>query len=60
MRKHDAHVREYLWLMRLKSRYPNPWPIAAVFFFMFFIFVMGIYLVYSYAFHAYGFFTCLK
>jgi uncharacterized membrane protein len=24
MRKHDAHVKEYLWRMRLKSRYPMP------------------------------------
>ena len=58
MRKHDAHVREYLWRMRLKSRYP--WPKDAVFVFIFFIFVMGAYCGYSYAFHANDLFNCLK
>lgn len=58
MRKHDAHVKEYFWRMRLKSRYPCLKD--AVFVFIFFIFVMGIYLGYSYAFYANDLFNCLK
>lgn len=57
MRKHDAHVREFRRML-LKNRYP--WPTDAVFVFIFFIFVMGIYLGYSYAFYADRLFTCIE
>ncbi len=60
MIKHDAHVKEYLWRIRLKSRYPYPWPIAIVFFFIFSIFVMGFYFGHSYAFFVDDLFNCLK
>lgn len=60
MRKHDAHVRKYLWRMRLKSRYPFPWFTAAFFFFIFCIFVMGFYFGQSYAFFADDLFNCSK
>ena len=56
MKKHDAHVREFRRM--LNNRYP--WPKDAVFVFIFFIFVMGIYLGYSYAFYADRLFTCIK
>jgi hypothetical protein len=60
MIKHDAHVKEYLWRMRLKSRYPYPWSISTVFFFIFCIFFMGFYFGHSYAFYADDLFNCLK
>lgn len=56
MIKHDAHVREFRRM--LLNRYP--WPKDAVFVFISFIFVMGFYLGYSYAFYADDLFNCLK
>ena len=53
MIKHDAHVREFRRM--LNNRYP--WPKDAVFVFIFFIFVMGIYLGYSYAFYTHDLFS---
>ena len=61
MRKHDAHVREFRRML-LKNRYP--WPTDAVFVFIFFIFVMGFYLGYTYATATYDLFNiqneCLR
>ncbi len=55
MRKHDAHVKEYFWRMRLKSRYPTL-GLSLLFSFL----AMGFYFGYSYAFFADDLFNCLK
>ena len=56
MRKHDAHVREFRRM--LLNRYP--FPKYGFLVFIFFNFVMGFYLGYSYAFYADNLFNCLK
>lgn len=58
MRKHDAHVREYLWRMRLKSRYPLP--NTVLFLFIAFFLLAGFLLGHSYAILVDGLFTCFK
>lgn len=58
MRKHDAHVREYLWRMRLKKHYPIP--NTVLFLFIVFLVFVGFYLGHSYAIFEDGLFTCFK
>lgn len=60
MRKHDAHVRKYLWRKQLKRRYSDYWFTAAFFFFIFCIFAIVFYFGQSYSFFADDLFNCFK